>query len=397
AGAISVKEASDSRVSIETENKYLLLDGKRGYLHKASYTILPSGVIQVDNVLQAIDLAEEDFLLRVGVRIPVAKSFDMASYLACGPYENYEGRKAWNRYGVHQHDALDFFSRYVRPQECGNRSDLKWIALQDDKGIGLEVVGEQSGNGSVMPWTSEVFATADHIPQLPESKRWILRYDDQLPGIGKWSKLVIEDDYAFSYSIRPLAKGANPAEVAMPNVPDSVKTKASLNSAPAAKASAKKASKKAPKAVAKKELPVAVSQPKGWKWISEKASVDYSTTTKFAKFPDTLLTTQASPFAFHTESETAPWLIVDLKKRMPVSGLLIQNREDSLFKRVDNLHVWVSDDQSSWKKVFETKGAQKEWLVKLDSPATARYVKIGMLNGATPEFFHLKGLRIFGE
>ena len=205
-----------------------------------------------------------------------------------------------------------------------------------------------------MPWTSEVFATADHIPQLPESKRWILRYDDQLPGIGKWSKLVIEDDYAFSYSIRPLAKGVNPAEVAVPKVPDSVKTKSSLNPAPA-----KKASKKAPKEAAKKELPVAESRPKGWKCVSEKASVEYSTTTKFAKFPDTLLTTQASPFAFHTDSEKAPWLIVDLKKSVPVSGLLIQNREDSLFKRVNNLHVWVSDDKASWKQVFETKGAKK--------------------------------------
>ena len=170
-----------------------------------------------------------------------------------------------------------------------------------------------------------------------------------------------------------------------------MKTKSSLNPAPA-----KKASKKAPKEAAKKELPVAESRPKGWKCVSEKASVEYSTTTKFDKFPDTLLTTQASPFAFHTDSEKAPWLIVDLKKSVPVSGLLIQNREDSLFKRVNNLHVWVSDDKASWKQVFETKGAKKEWLVKLDAPTTARYVKVGMLNGDKPEFFHLKGLRIFG-
>ena len=76
-----------------------------------------------------------------------------------------------------------------------------------------------------MPWTSEVFATAGHIPQLPESKRWILRFDDQLPGIGKWAQLVIKNDYAFSYSIRPLNKGDNPAEVAVPKVPESIKTK----------------------------------------------------------------------------------------------------------------------------------------------------------------------------
>ena len=138
-----------------------------------------------------------------------------------------------------------------------------------------------------------------------------------------------------------------------------------------------------------------MSMPKGWKCISEKATVEYSSKSKFGKFPDTLLTTQASPFAFHTESEKEPWLIIDLKKSAPICGLLIQNRDDVQFKRITNLHVWVSSDKTNWKKVYETKGAKKEWLVKVDPAQSARYVKIGMLNGDKPEFFHLKGVRIF--
>ena len=389
AGSISVKEKSANRVSIETENKYLLQDGKRGYLHKAVYTVLPSGVIQVDNVLRPLALTDKDFLLRIGVRVPVATSCDTASYLAYGPYENYSNRKAWNRYGVHQHDAIDFFSRYVRPQECGNRFALKWIALQDDDGLGIEVVGEKNGNGSVMPWISEVFATTSHIPQLPESKRWVLRYDHLFAGIGKWSGFYMKEDYTFSYSIRPLAKGANPAEIAVPKVPASVKAKfaPAVKTSPAKKAPAKKAPAK--------KAPATASVPKGWKWVSEKASVEYSTNTKFAKHPDTLLTTQASSFAFHTEEEKEPWLIVDLKKSVPICGLTIRNRDDDLAKRTRNLHVWGSKDKKTWKRVFSTTGARDEWLIKLDAPAMARYVKVGMLNGEQPEFFHLKGVRVF--
>jgi len=213
---LKVLEKSGNRVRVETHNRYLLPDGKSGYLHKATYTVLPSGAIQVDNSVEKFGLDDKAFVMRIGARIPVVKSFENASYQAYGPYENYESRRAWNRYGVHRHHAMDFFSPYVRPQECGNRSGLNWIALQNGEGTGLEIAGEKASNASVMPWTVEQFDKAAHIPALPEPTRWILRYDAEPPCINKRSTIKVKDSYSFSYSIRLLGEGEDAAKVAVP-------------------------------------------------------------------------------------------------------------------------------------------------------------------------------------
>ncbi len=372
--AISTKITAQSsdRVSVETENKYLFPKRNCGYLHKATYTVLPSGVIQVDNYVKKIGLTKKDFLLRIGVRIPIAKSFDQASYLAYGPNENYVSRRAWERYGVHHHNAGKFFSQYVRPQECGNRSALEWIALQNLTGVGLEVVGEKPANGSVMPWTVEQFDKAKHIPELGESTRWILRYDSEFPGINKWAAFFFEGDYVFSYSIRLLNKGTDPAKAAISMVPDSVKTEYKLFGE-------------------KKEEEVL---PERWQRISNGASAEYSSRSRWASYPDSLLTTQKSPFAFHTEAEKAPWVIIDLKKTFPVCGLKILNRDDTQGNRTKNLHVWVSKDKTNWKQVFKTTGAEDKWLVKINPVEPVRFIKIGMLV-TQPEFFHLKGVSVY--
>jgi beta-galactosidase/beta-glucuronidase len=112
-------------------------------------------------------------------------------------------------YGVFQTGAGDFFQHYVRPQESGNRTNLKWIALQNAQGIGLLVAGEKPANGSILPWNEEQIEGVGHIPQLPESTRWILRYDAELPGIEKTANFSFNGHYTFRFSIRPL-DGAQP-------------------------------------------------------------------------------------------------------------------------------------------------------------------------------------------
>lgn len=368
-----LKESTDA-VSIEIVNDYLN-EKKEGYRHFATYTVLPSGIVQVDNQVQKIELAPNDLCLRIGVRLPVAKRFDHSSYLAYGPHENYLPRRAWDRYGIHTHPAGDFFEHYVRPQECGNRTDLKWIALQDDQGVGLQIVSEKVGNGSIMPWSVEKFRKAKHVPELGESTRWIMRYDAEFAGIAKSDNIRFDGDYVFSYSIRPLSKGSNPAEVALPQVPDA----------------AKRPYEKTGKAISS-----ASTIPADWKWVSEKATVTYSSRSKFAPPRDTLLSSQEGAMSFHTEEEKEPWLIVDLKKAHPVAGIEILNRADAQGNRTANLRVWLSTDGESWQQVFKTGRPEERWLVSLDQPQTARFVKIGLVN-PKPQFFHLKGVKVFSN
>ncbi len=120
-----------------------------------------------------------------------------------------------------------------------------------------------------------------------------------------------------------------------------------------------------------------------------------SVSEKWSSHPDTLLTTQATPFSFHTDTEKNPWLIVDLGTVQKIRALKIENRTDSAMKRTKNMHVWVSSDKKSWKEVFATVEAKLEWTISVNPAQKARYVKIGLLGDHAT--FNLKGVKILGE
>ena len=132
----------------------------------------------------------------------------------------------------------------------------------------------------------------------------------------KDSNVDFEGDMAFSYSIRPLLPGQDAAEVALPVVPAALTVPPVLTGKAAFS-----------------------SIPADWEWISEKAKVTYSSASQWAIHPDTLLTTQASTFSFHTEEEPNPWLVIDLGEAEPVAGMEILNRADAQGGRTRNLRV----------------------------------------------------------
>ncbi len=204
-GTVKISHADRNRVVVEIMNRFLNQAGE-GYGTTSRYTIRPGGVADVATRVRKIGLTGDDVCFRIGIRIPVRKEFGQSSYLGYGPHENYVSRRDCTRYGVYTHGAADFFEHYVRPQECGNRSGLTWIALHDVRGIGLKVVGgHDGGNGSVMPWPVETFRHAAHIPEFPESDRWVLRYDAAHAGIARWPDVIFPDEtYEFNYSIQPM-------------------------------------------------------------------------------------------------------------------------------------------------------------------------------------------------
>jgi beta-galactosidase len=371
-GQIDLLETGEGFARVKAVADYLVPGKSQGLRHTAIYSLLATGEIQVDNRVQKIDLEANALRFRIGVRLPVAKTFDISEYAALGPYENYAERKECVRYGHFTAGADEFFQHYVRPQECGNRSGLDWIALRNQEGLGLVLVPSETADGSVMPWTREEMETAGHVPELPASRRWILRCDAKLAILPKQSNVDFAGDMAFSYSIRPLRRGTSPAAVAAPAIPEALTAPIPLTG-----------------------KAVSPGLPEGWVCISKDATVTYSSRSeRFAIHPDTLLTTQASPFAFHTDEETEPWVMIDLKKEEPVIGLEILNREPDFYGRGKNLHVWVSNDRKNWIDVFQTLEPREKWLVQLNEPKTARYVKIGLLSAA-PQFFHLKGVMVY--
>ena len=101
-----------------------------------------------------------------------------------------------------------------------------------------------------------------------------------------------------------------------------------------------------------------------------------------------------SGYAFHTDAEKNAHIVVDLKSPCQVKALRIVNR-NNIHERAKTLTVWASTDQKSWQKIWAAKAAAPEWDIPLESPVTARYLKVG-LNSPTPEHLHLRAVDVYG-
>jgi beta-galactosidase len=105
-----------------------------------TYTVLGTGDILVDNrfTKSASTLPE---LPRVGMSFILPGTFSQMTWLGRGPFENYWDRKTAAFVGLYSGPVSAQYFPYVRPQENGNKTDVRWLALTDSTGVGLLAVG----------------------------------------------------------------------------------------------------------------------------------------------------------------------------------------------------------------------------------------------------------------
>jgi len=106
----------------------------------STYTVLGSGDVLVDNTLTKTSAALPE-IPRVGMSLILPGAFDHDQWLGRGPFENYWDRRTAAEVGLYTSAVADLGTPYVRPQENGNRTDVRWAALTDSSGVGLLAVG----------------------------------------------------------------------------------------------------------------------------------------------------------------------------------------------------------------------------------------------------------------
>ena len=102
------------------------------------YTVLGTGDILVDNTLTKTGTTVE--LPRVGMNLVLPDGFDGMTWFGRGPFENYWDRKSAAFVGRYSASVASQYVPYVRPQENGNKTDVRWVALTSDT-AGLLAVG----------------------------------------------------------------------------------------------------------------------------------------------------------------------------------------------------------------------------------------------------------------
>jgi beta-galactosidase len=106
----------------------------------ATYTVHGTGDIVIDTRFEPADTALPD-LPRLGYVMTMPVEFDNVAWFGRGPQENYPDRKTGAAVGMYRATAAELYHPYVRPQENGYRTDIRWVALTDSSGAGLLAVG----------------------------------------------------------------------------------------------------------------------------------------------------------------------------------------------------------------------------------------------------------------
>ncbi|MCW0482019.1 glycoside hydrolase family 2 TIM barrel-domain containing protein [Gaoshiqia sediminis] len=109
--------------------------------YNSTYTVFGSGDVQVAN---SFKMAKNDLpeIPLMGMNLVMPSQFDQMSWLGRGPHESYSDRKTSAFVGKYSGSVADQYWAYVRPQENGNKTDVRWMTITNDSGTGLLVVGE---------------------------------------------------------------------------------------------------------------------------------------------------------------------------------------------------------------------------------------------------------------
>ena len=100
-----------------------------------------------------------------GIIFPMDASYDQLEWYGLGPEETYQDR-CHAKLGVYRTTARESLAKYLVPQECGNRTGVRWAKITDESGRGILIEGDAL-NVSVLPWNPHEIDCARHPNELP--------------------------------------------------------------------------------------------------------------------------------------------------------------------------------------------------------------------------------------
>lgn len=146
-----------------------------------TYTVYGDGWIDVrlcyDPVKELGDMPE------FGMLFTLDADLDHVEWYGLGPEETYADRKHGGKLGIYHNLVQDNMARYLVPQECGNKEEVRYIKVTDADGRGLMVTGDRL-SASALPYTPHEMEYARHAYELPRVHHTILRVAKAQMGVG---------------------------------------------------------------------------------------------------------------------------------------------------------------------------------------------------------------------
>lgn len=178
--------------------------------YDACYCIDKQASLKVD---MKVTIREECIWLpRFGYEFILPKEMKEISYYGRGPYENYMDMCHHVKMGYYKSTVEDEYVPYIMPQEHGNHSKVKHLAVTNAQGYGLQFDSLDSFECNVSKYSSEQLTKANHCHELEASDFTIVRIDYKVSGIGSNScgpELIDkyrlkEKKFSYSFYINPV-------------------------------------------------------------------------------------------------------------------------------------------------------------------------------------------------
>ena len=148
-----------------------------------------TGAVKVTEDFKATEGAKVSDMFRFGMLLQMPYSMEKSTYYGRGPIENYSDRKDCMRIAIYNDDADNQYFPYIRPQESGTKSDIRWWKQTDATGLGLQVKSCAPFYASALHFDTEELDDGDekeqrHSSDLKKSKFTNLFLDAAHMGVG---------------------------------------------------------------------------------------------------------------------------------------------------------------------------------------------------------------------
>ncbi|SFS62853.1 glycoside hydrolase family 2 TIM barrel-domain containing protein [Lutibacter maritimus] len=183
------------------------------------YQINSNGELIVQQTLSIDKNKETPMLFKFGMQLIMPKSFNSISYYGEGPHENYMDRNYSSQVGIHNQTVSEQYFPYIRPQETGNKTDIRWCKLFGNN-IEIKVESNTFFNITALHYLSEdlddgIKKDQRNAADISERDLTNFQIDYKQMGLGSitsWGDLplekyrLLEKEYSFKFKISPKIK-----------------------------------------------------------------------------------------------------------------------------------------------------------------------------------------------
>lgn len=179
---VQTTKLRDRSVSVSIITSMTGTDPGIRVVHEQNLLLYPNGDIAVKNRVKVPKKWED--LPRIGVTLMLDSGYENLTWFGRGPHENYGDRNAGAAVGQYSSTVGDQYVPYIVPQENGNKTDTRWLILENGSGCGLAVTNMEGMEFSVSHFKAEDLYRASHTYELSPRKQIYLNLDMKQRGLG---------------------------------------------------------------------------------------------------------------------------------------------------------------------------------------------------------------------